>query len=211
MVEPLRPGDPAEISGYVLRGKLGEGGMGSVYLSHTRGGQPVALKVIRREFAQDPEFLRRLDGTRTAGGPRPVRTPPSGRRPLARPARRDGTALPRVLGVVVPQRNIRIAPQVLLLHAPCRRVDHDVLALDVHPHRRHLRHAVRPDRREMPEVRREEPLAHMPVHLAVHALAAFRSARPGRPDVILATAPGAYQVIVGNTGHTAETGCSYNL
>ncbi|MEV6592865.1 serine/threonine-protein kinase [Streptomyces acidicola] len=60
MIEPLGPGDPAEISGYVLSGKLGEGGMGSVYLSHTRGGQPVALKVIRREFAQDPEFLRRF-------------------------------------------------------------------------------------------------------------------------------------------------------
>ncbi|MFF8918903.1 serine/threonine-protein kinase [Streptomyces sp. NPDC015032] len=60
MVEPLGPGDPAEISGYMLRGKLGEGGMGSVYLSHTRGGQPVALKVIRREFAQDSEFLRRF-------------------------------------------------------------------------------------------------------------------------------------------------------
>ncbi|MFE1407530.1 serine/threonine-protein kinase [Streptomyces sp. NPDC058770] len=60
MIEPLGPGDPAEISGYMLRGKLGEGGMGSVYLSHTRGGQPVALKVIRREFAQDPEFLRRF-------------------------------------------------------------------------------------------------------------------------------------------------------
>ncbi|WP_371579943.1 protein kinase [Streptomyces sp. NBC_01314] len=60
MVEPLGPADPAEISGYVLRGKLGEGGMGSVYLSHSRGGQPVALKVIRQEFAQDPEFLRRF-------------------------------------------------------------------------------------------------------------------------------------------------------
>ncbi|WP_328544732.1 protein kinase domain-containing protein [Streptomyces europaeiscabiei] len=60
MVEPLGLADPAEISGYVLRGKLGEGGMGSVYLSHSRGGQPVALKVIRQEFAQDPEFLRRF-------------------------------------------------------------------------------------------------------------------------------------------------------
>jgi hypothetical protein len=60
MVEALGPQDPTEVSGYVLRGKLGEGGMGSVYLSHSRGGQPVALKVIRREFAQNPEFLRRF-------------------------------------------------------------------------------------------------------------------------------------------------------
>lgn len=34
--------------------------MGSVYLSHTRGGQPVALKVIRREFAQNAEFRMRF-------------------------------------------------------------------------------------------------------------------------------------------------------
>ncbi|SEN58822.1 Protein kinase domain-containing protein [Actinacidiphila rubida] len=34
--------------------------MGTVYLSHTRGGQPVALKVIRREYAQDEEFRRRF-------------------------------------------------------------------------------------------------------------------------------------------------------
>jgi len=34
--------------------------MGAVYLSSTPGGHPVALKVIRREFAQDPEFRRRF-------------------------------------------------------------------------------------------------------------------------------------------------------
>ncbi|RKN40166.1 serine/threonine protein kinase [Streptomyces hoynatensis] len=34
--------------------------MGTVYLSHSRGGQPVALKVIRPEFAEDPEFRRRF-------------------------------------------------------------------------------------------------------------------------------------------------------
>ncbi|MFD5513460.1 serine/threonine-protein kinase, partial [Streptomyces sp. NPDC127051] len=35
--------------------------MGTVYLSHTRGGQPVAFKVIRREYGQDPEFRRRFE------------------------------------------------------------------------------------------------------------------------------------------------------
>ncbi|MET9660740.1 serine/threonine-protein kinase, partial [Streptomyces sp. NPDC006510] len=35
--------------------------MGTVYLSHTRGGQAVALKLIRREFGDDPEFRRRFD------------------------------------------------------------------------------------------------------------------------------------------------------
>jgi hypothetical protein len=57
---PLDQSDPAEIAGYQLRARLGSGGMGNVYLSFTRGGRPVALKVVRREFADDPEFRRRF-------------------------------------------------------------------------------------------------------------------------------------------------------
>jgi len=34
--------------------------MGSVYLSFAPGGRPVAVKVIRREFADDPEFRERF-------------------------------------------------------------------------------------------------------------------------------------------------------
>ena len=60
LLQPLRPGDPREIGGYRLRGRLGSGVLGTVYLSHSRGGQPVALKVIRPEFAEDPEFRRRF-------------------------------------------------------------------------------------------------------------------------------------------------------
>ncbi|WP_443046711.1 serine/threonine-protein kinase [Streptomyces sp. DSM 40750] len=44
-----------------MQARIGEGGMGTVYLSHTRGGQPVALKVIRREYGQDPDFRRRFE------------------------------------------------------------------------------------------------------------------------------------------------------
>nr|WP_257785136.1 serine/threonine-protein kinase [Streptomyces griseochromogenes] len=40
--------------------RIGEGGMGTVYLSRTRGNQPVALKMIRREYAGDGEFRRRF-------------------------------------------------------------------------------------------------------------------------------------------------------
>ncbi|MGW1990125.1 protein kinase domain-containing protein [Embleya sp. NPDC001921] len=61
MIEPLLPDDPREIAGYRLRGRLGQGGMGSVYLSYTRGGQPVALKVVRPDLARDPEFRRRFE------------------------------------------------------------------------------------------------------------------------------------------------------
>ncbi|MFD3450667.1 serine/threonine-protein kinase [Streptomyces sp. NPDC058691] len=44
-----------------MQARIGEGGMGTVYLSHTRGGQPVALKVIRREYGQDQDFRRRFE------------------------------------------------------------------------------------------------------------------------------------------------------
>ncbi|MFG1808682.1 serine/threonine-protein kinase [Streptomyces sp. NPDC049040] len=45
---------------YRLAAKLGAGGMGKVYLSHTPAGRPVAIKVIRPEFAEDAEFRRRF-------------------------------------------------------------------------------------------------------------------------------------------------------
>jgi eukaryotic-like serine/threonine-protein kinase len=57
---PLQPEDPSQVSGYVLRARLGAGGMGRVYLSSTPGGRPVALKLIRPDFANDPEFRRRF-------------------------------------------------------------------------------------------------------------------------------------------------------
>ncbi|WP_235456241.1 protein kinase domain-containing protein [Streptomyces olivochromogenes] len=61
ILAPLDPLDPRETAGYRLLARLGEGGMGTVYLSHTRGGQPVAFKVIRREYGQDPDFRRRFE------------------------------------------------------------------------------------------------------------------------------------------------------
>ncbi|WP_461038514.1 serine/threonine-protein kinase, partial [Streptomyces mayteni] len=52
--------DPRQVGRYRIQARLGSGGMGSVYLSFTPGGQPVALKVVRAEFADDPEFRRRF-------------------------------------------------------------------------------------------------------------------------------------------------------
>ncbi|WP_427925270.1 serine/threonine-protein kinase [Streptomyces sp. cg40] len=54
------------MAGYRLLARIGEGGMGSVYLSRTRGNQPVALKVIRREYARDEEFRRRFEQEATS-------------------------------------------------------------------------------------------------------------------------------------------------
>lgn len=57
---PLTAQDPQSISGYLLRARIGEGGMGAVYLSYTPGGRPVAIKVARSEFAADPGFRGRF-------------------------------------------------------------------------------------------------------------------------------------------------------
>ncbi|WP_030827584.1 MULTISPECIES: serine/threonine protein kinase [Streptomyces] len=65
-LSPLDPEDPREVAGYRLLARIGEGGMGCVYLSRTRGNQPVALKVIRREYAQDEEFRRRFEQEATS-------------------------------------------------------------------------------------------------------------------------------------------------
>ncbi|PRH78128.1 serine/threonine protein kinase, partial [Streptomyces solincola] len=58
--QPLEEDDPRAVAGYRLAARLGAGGMGKVYLSYTPGGRPVAIKVIRPDFAEDAEFRRRF-------------------------------------------------------------------------------------------------------------------------------------------------------
>ncbi len=48
------------IGSYLVRERLGEGTMGVIYLAHDPAGNPVAIKLIRPEYAGDPEFLRRF-------------------------------------------------------------------------------------------------------------------------------------------------------
>ena len=55
---PLGPGDPASVGPYALLGRLGAGGMGTVFLGRGRDGELVAVKVLRPELAADPSFLR---------------------------------------------------------------------------------------------------------------------------------------------------------
>ncbi|MFG3723215.1 serine/threonine-protein kinase [Streptomyces massasporeus] len=69
---PLQGDDPPTVAGYRLAARLGAGGMGRVYLSHTQGGRPVAIKVVRPELADDPafrlRFRREVDAARRVRG-----------------------------------------------------------------------------------------------------------------------------------------------
>ena len=56
----LRPDDPTRIGRYRIEAKVGEGGMGAVYLGRDEAGRPVAVKVVRAELAGDRTFLARF-------------------------------------------------------------------------------------------------------------------------------------------------------
>ncbi|MFI0351031.1 protein kinase [Actinomadura sp. 9N407] len=67
---PLRPRDPEVLGSYRLIGRLGQGGMGTVYLGRQEGerheggrhegGRQVAVKVINADLADDPAFHERF-------------------------------------------------------------------------------------------------------------------------------------------------------
>src|SRR6266545_5516729 len=57
---PAVAGDPAAIGPYRVLGRLGAGGMGTVYLAESPAGARVAIKVIRPELAGDVAFLDRF-------------------------------------------------------------------------------------------------------------------------------------------------------
>ncbi|MEV5830224.1 DUF4389 domain-containing protein [Spirillospora sp. NPDC052242] len=58
--EPLAPDEPRVLGAYRLLGRLGRGGMGTVYLGAEPNGRRVAVKVINRELAGEPAFLARF-------------------------------------------------------------------------------------------------------------------------------------------------------
>lgn len=70
--QPLREQDPRRIGRYQLTARLGQGGMGTVYLGRSPGERLVAVKVIHTEFASDPtfrqRFAREIEAARRVGG-----------------------------------------------------------------------------------------------------------------------------------------------
>ena len=68
MIVGLRAGDPRRVGPYQLLGRLGCGGMGSVFLGRPGAGSLAAVKVIRADLAGDPGFRARFDQEVAAAG-----------------------------------------------------------------------------------------------------------------------------------------------
>jgi predicted Ser/Thr protein kinase len=62
----LHPSDPRRVGGVRLLGRLGEGGMGVVFLGQDGDGRLVCVKLIRPEYARDERFRARFAGETAA-------------------------------------------------------------------------------------------------------------------------------------------------
>jgi serine/threonine protein kinase len=102
----LREDDPARIGRYRLTARLGEGGMGVVYLAESEDGDPVAVKVLRPEligdaelrarFGREVETLQRIQGVCTV---RVVDADTGGRKPFLVTEYVDGPSLTEYTGL----------------------------------------------------------------------------------------------------------------
>jgi eukaryotic-like serine/threonine-protein kinase len=73
-LSPLLDEDPAQIGGHTLVGRIGAGGMGTVFAASAPDGGYLAIKVIHTDHAADPDFrarfAREVDLVRRVTGPR---------------------------------------------------------------------------------------------------------------------------------------------
>ncbi len=60
LLAPLRRHDPTRVGPYLLLGRLGAGAMGRVYLGRSPAGRLVAVKTIRDDYAEEPDFRDRF-------------------------------------------------------------------------------------------------------------------------------------------------------
>jgi serine/threonine protein kinase len=75
-MDPLKENDPQEVKGWQLKGRIGSGGTGVVYLAQDSKNRIAAVKVLRSELSdntmvrerlrREAEVLRRVEGGRTA-------------------------------------------------------------------------------------------------------------------------------------------------
>ncbi|MGW9499311.1 protein kinase domain-containing protein [Streptomyces prasinus] len=72
VVQPLEQGDPGFLGDYRVVGRLGEGGMGRVFLGRSPSGRSVAIKVVHASLVHEPEFRdrfrREVEASRLVGG-----------------------------------------------------------------------------------------------------------------------------------------------
>jgi serine/threonine protein kinase len=96
-----QPGDPRRLGPYELVGRLGQGGMGVVFLGRERrGGRLAAVKALRPELAGDPAFAarfrREVEAARRIDSPQVARVldaDPAAERPWLATEYVDGTTL----------------------------------------------------------------------------------------------------------------------
>jgi ABC-type phosphate transport system substrate-binding protein len=60
VLAPLTDDDPRTIGPFALEARLGAGAMGRVYLGRSQNGTVAAIKLVRPDLADDPEFRRRF-------------------------------------------------------------------------------------------------------------------------------------------------------
>src|SRR5687767_4495238 len=59
-LEPLQPGDPRSAGEYRITGRIGKGGQGVVYRGESRGGEPVAVKLLQTSLGADARARARF-------------------------------------------------------------------------------------------------------------------------------------------------------